>query len=344
MKKSSLSILFFITLFSFSSFAQTYILQVKTATGNWGYVNLKGEFVIPAQFDNCNPFSANGLAVVEKNKMNVIINTKGEEFPVDVKGFGTFGVAKSFEEGLPAIQSNKKWGYLNSTGKLAIPLKYDGVKAFNGGFAVVTLGTNFYVLDTKGPEVAVATSGILDVKHFSEGFAPIKTADKKVGFINSKGEITIQPQFNSVGYFYGGYAWAKTMDNKVGFINTKGEWVIKPAFDVASDFDPVSKVARVKEAEAWLYVDIAGNKIYVKDTDVWGDFADGLAKGKQLEKIGFYNTKGEWIIKPQFEGVREFKNGYAAAKLEGKWGVIDTKGNWVINPSYDGIKDVERVS
>jgi hypothetical protein len=349
MKKLNVVILFFILLFSNAVFAQTFIVEVKAASGKWGYINLKGDYVIPAQFDNCNPFAENGLAVVEKNKANVIINIKGEEIPTEIKGFeiirGAFGFAqKGFQDGLLAVQVNKKWGYLNASGKIAIPLKYDYVTAFESGFAAASVGTKFFVLDTKGTEVAVSAPSIVELRHFSEGFAPFRTADKKIGFLNGKGEIAIQPQFTNVGYFVSGYAWAKTVDNKVGFINTKGEWAIKPTFDEALNFDPVAKVARVKEVDAWLYIDTAGNKIYVKDTDVWGDFSDGLAKGRQLEKIGFYDAKGIWVIKPQFEGVREFKNGYAAAKSGGKWGVIDTSGNWLIKPVFDGIKDVERIN
>jgi hypothetical protein len=348
MKKYSFVILSFITLLSFCSFGQTFLVQVKTESGKWGYANLKGELVIPAEFSNCEAFSENGLAVVVKNKMNVIINTKGEEIPTDINGFkiiqGAFGFApKGYEDGLLAVESNNKWGYLNASGKIEIPLKYDYVTAFESGFAVASIGTKFFVLDKKGTEIPVTTLNVVELKHFSEGLAPVKTADKKVGFINGKGEIAIQPQFNSVGYFSGGYAWAKNSDEKVGFINSKGEWVIKPAFEAASDFDPVSKVARVKEADTWLYTDAGGKKTYVKDTDVWGEFTDGLAKGKQLDKIGFYNSKGEWVIKPQFEAVREFKNGYAAAKVDGKWGIIDGLGNWVIKPIFYGIKDVVRI-
>ena len=68
------------------------------------------------------------------------------------------------------------------------------------------------------------------------------------------------------------------------------------------------------------------------------------AKGKKTDKVGFYNNKGAWVIKPQFDGTKKIKNGYAAAKLGGKWGVIDTSGNWVIKPIFDGIKDVEKMN
>lgn len=52
----------------------------------------------------------------------------------------------------------------------------------------------------------------------------------------------------------------------------------------------------------------------------------------------------EWVIQPQFDGVRNFKNGYAAAKLDDKWGIIDKTGIWVIQPVFAALKDVEKVN
>jgi hypothetical protein len=330
------------TFISSISVAQTYVFMMKNAEGKWGYANVKGEIVIPPQYENCDPFAENGLAVIVKDKVFTIINTKGQAIPTDVQKYED-AASKKFNDDLFAIKVNDKCGYLNGSGKLAIPLKYDDVSDFNGGFAVAKTGSKYVVLDTKGTETPIMQNGLVDVKHFSEGFAPVKTADKLLGFINTKGEIVVKPQFKNVGYFYGGLAWAKTMDDKAGFINSKGEWVIQPTFDAVSDFDPASMVARVKEVDKWLYIDATGKKIYVNDTEVWGDFSDGLSKGTQAGKSGFYNTKGEWVIKPQFEGVRDFKNGYAAAKLGSKWGIIDTTGKWVVQPIYDGIRDAELI-
>ncbi|WP_299247905.1 WG repeat-containing protein [uncultured Cytophaga sp.] len=349
MKKRSILLVFSSVLLSLSSLAQSYLIQVKDASGKWGYSNVKGEMVIPAQYEHCDPFGENGLAVVVKDKVTSIINAKGVVVPSEVSGFTVLKAAfgfnvKGYENGLLAITTpSKKFGFLDGTGKIAIPLKYDLVTEFNGGYAVAKIGTNYFILDTKGTETAVTTAGVLEIKHFSEGFAPVRTADKKYGFVNPKGEIAIASQFNSVGYFFGGLAWAKTADGKAGYINTKGEWAIKPIYAGVGDFDPTSKVARVKEVETWFYIDVAGNKTAVVDTETWGDFSGGLAKGKKGEKFGFYNTKGEWVIAAQFDGVREFKNGYAAAKQGTLWGVIDTKGNWVAKPTFAGIKDAELI-
>jgi hypothetical protein len=81
--------------------------------------------------------------------------------------------------------------------------------------------------------------------------------------------------------------------------------------------------------------------VIISDTELWEDFKEGLAMGRKGKMYGFFDKQGNWIISPQFEGVRGFQNGYAAAKLSKKWGIIDKSGEWVINPVYDGIKDVE---
>ena len=154
--------------------------------------------------------------------------------------------------------------------------------------------------------------------------------------------MVISPNFDGTGYFSEGLAWARDENGKIGFINKKGEWAIKPQFTAAKDFGFKSSMARVKKDEQWGYVSKDGKFITV-DAEGLGDFSEGLADGKKDKLVGFFNSKGEWVIKPQFEAVREFHNGFAAARLNGKWGLINTKGEWVVKPVYDSLKDAVAV-
>lgn len=334
-----------------SVFAQTYLIQTKHSGEKlWGYDNQKGEIIIPAKYEKCYEFSEDGLAPVfdESKKKFVFINSKGEAIPVAVDKFeineGFFGAGMmNFNNGLIPVKIDKKWGYVNKEGKLAIPAKYDGITEFNGGYAAVKSGDKSFIIDTKGTETPVSINDIDLVQHFSEGLAPYKTKNGSFGFTDAKGKSVINAQFKSVGYFTGGLAWAKTSDDKVGYINGTGAWVIQPSFDTGKDFDPESGYARVKtfgKEGVWQYIDKSGKVLTVDSDGLFGDFNNGLAKGKKGELVGFFNTKGEWIIKPQFEAVRDFKNGFAAAKSGGKWGLIDKTGKWTINPTLEGIKDV----
>jgi len=342
----SFSLLFLI---GYGTFAQTYVTQIKPAgSKKWGYANMKGEVIIEPQFDKCYEFTSAGLAAIydSKNRQYYFINLKGEKLATDIKDFKLidgFGFnLKGFEDGLVPVKQGEKWGFLSTEGKLVIPAKYDHVTDFNGGFAPVKSGTKFLVVNTKGEEFPVDGAAV-DVKDFSESLAPFRAADKKFGFIDEGGKVVIPAQFESVGYFKDGLAWAKTADKKLGYINTKGEWVIKPQFDVGKNFGDESRLARIKSGDRWGYVSKSGEVTYLKDTDIYEDFFDGLARGRKNDKFGYLNSKGEWAIAPQFDGSRDFKNGYASVKKGEKWGVIDKSGKWMIEPAYDAIKDMELV-
>jgi len=260
-----------------------------------------------------------------------------------LEGFIGFGGLEGYNDGLVAVSKDKKWGYLNTKGDIAIELKYDKVSIFNNGAAIAQIESDFFVLNKKGEEIKVVGEDIVAVKHIVNGLAPFTNGAKQKGFIGTDGKIVIAAQFASVGFFFDELAWAKTFDKKLGYINKKGEWVIEPQFLAAKDFGMVSGLARVKTANGWAYVNKAGEIVYINDTEVWGDFNDGLAKGKKAGKTGYYNNKGEWIIAPELEAGKNFKNGFAAVKKDGKWGFVNTSGEWVIEAQFAGVKSMERV-
>jgi hypothetical protein len=349
--KNLFVIILLTTCFGIAS-AQTYVTQVKpSGSKKWGYANLKGELIIPAQYDNCYEFTKDGFAPVfeSKGRQYQFINLKGEKLNTEVKEFklingsiSGFGAQlKGFEDGLVPIKNGDNWGYLNTAGKLAIPAKYEYVTDFSGGHASVKSGGKYFIIDTKGTEVPVAAAAT-DVKHFSESLAPYRAADNTFGFIDESGNVAIPAQFEGVGYFHDGLAWAKA-NKMIGFIDKKGSWVIEPSFAVGKDFDPSTGLARIKKDDRWGYVSKSGEIKHIDDTEIWEDFSNGLARGRKNKKFGFLNSKGEWVIAPQFDGSRDFKNGYAAVEKDNKWGIIDTSGKWIIQPTFDGIRDMELV-
>lgn len=331
-----------------ASQSQTLVTQVKPAGSKvWGYANIKGDLIIPAQYEKCYRFSAEGLATIydQKERQYHFINLKNERLPVEVSEFkirdGMGFDVQGFCDGMAMVKLGEKWGYINTAGKVVIAAKYDDATDFSSGYANAKIGKKFIILNTKGEEIEVE-SDVIDVRDFSEKLAPFRASNKKFGFLGTDGKIAIKALYESVGYFSDGLAWAKDGD-LLGYINTKGEWVIKPQFTGGKEFDKTSGLARVKNGDKWAYVNKSGQLMYMTDTDTWGDFSEGLADGKKDKKIGFFNSKGEWAIQPQFDGVRDFKNGYAAAKMGDKWGIIDKQGKWVIQPTFDGIKDMEAV-
>lgn len=331
--------------FSLQSFSQNLLAQAKPAgSDNWGYINTKGDFVIKDQFRNCHAFSDDGFAPIydKKRKTFFFIDPTGKELETEAKefklknifGFGT----KSFKDGIVGVEVGKKWGYLDTKGKLVIPPKYEVANVFSKGFATVRSDRKWLIVNQAGEEIAFSDN-VTDANKFSEGLAPIRIGDNW-GFASTDGSVAIKPIFKSVGYFNNGLAWAKTEEGTVGFIDSKGNWLIKPKYEAAKEFSN-DGLARVKSAGSWIFVDKSGSELNVPPADSFGDFENGLAYVKSNDKVGFIDKTGKVVIEQQYDKVRDFKNGYAAARQGEKWGFIDTVGNWVIEPTFADVKDFE---
>ena len=59
----------------------------------------------------------------------------------------------SFSEGLAEVKLDGKWGYADPTGNMVIPCKYDRADSFSEGLALVKLdGVSLFYIDKNGKE------------------------------------------------------------------------------------------------------------------------------------------------------------------------------------------------
>lgn len=324
--------------------AQQLLAQAQPeGSKDWGYIDRKGGFAIEPQYTNCHAFSESGWAPIydRKEKTFYFINSKNEKLDTEVKefklqnifGFGT----KSFENGIAPVEVNKDWGYLNAEGKLILAAEYDKAEPFGKHHGVVMKDKTFFIVDRKGGLTEVTLSGVEDLNRFSEGLAPVRV-NGLWGLMNAQQEIVIEAKFRSIGYMSFGVAWVKTVNGDVGFIDKTGAWTVEPKYRAAKDMT-ADMLARVKNDNGWLYVNIRGAEKDLPDADTFGDFSNGLAYGKKDGKVGFFNKKGEWVVEPKYDAVRDFQNGLAAVRLNDKWGFIDKTGSLIIEHQFDNVKD-----
>jgi hypothetical protein len=108
-----------------------------------GYINTKGEKVIPPRFDYAYDFAANGLAAVMEEGMYGYIRENGEFVILPrFKRAGNFAA-----NGLARVEVKDKWGYINETGEFVISLRFDNADDFaaNGLAAVEVEGKWGYI-------------------------------------------------------------------------------------------------------------------------------------------------------------------------------------------------------
>ncbi len=123
-------------------------------SGKWGYINQKGEVKIPQQFYFADAFR-NGMAEVRNEKGERGFINKQGQLVVDYK----FESVNNFSEDFAAVQLEKKWGFIDTSGTLVIRAVYDKIAPFhdeplNGGFsggvAKVEIDGHEFFIDPKG--------------------------------------------------------------------------------------------------------------------------------------------------------------------------------------------------
>lgn len=104
-------------------------------------------------------------------------------------------------------------------------------KIVNGQLFEITINDKDGYIDSAGNIVIEPKYDAL--KSYGEGLIAF-IEDKKWGFIDLNGDVVIKPQFQMCSSFSEGHAAAMDMNNKYGLIDKKGEWVIQPMYDWVS--------------------------------------------------------------------------------------------------------------
>jgi hypothetical protein len=195
---------------------------------------------------------------------------------------------------------------------------------------------------------ALAVFSLSSCSYFTAGRSttrlfPVRQ-DNRNGYINDRGEIVIQPQFEWAFPFSEGLAVACIDAKKCGFIDESGKFAINPQFDFAYRFS--DGLAAVVSGEKIGYIDKAGKYVINPQftalgsgpggfKDSYATFSEGLARVVIGNKMGFIDKTGQMVINPQFDSALPFFEGLAATKTGDKWGFIDMEGKLVINPQFD---------
>jgi hypothetical protein len=192
---------------SAEDFSEGFALVCAEGVG-CGYVDRAGRGVIGPGFMGGAPVKG-GVAcatlLMAMSRVRVaLVKTDGSRLPGEYDGCG------SLSDGLVAVRTEGRWGYLDAAGRGVIPPRFE----WAGDFV--------------------------------DGLAPAKDDGGLCGYVDRRGEFAIPPRFRSCAAFSGGLArvdlaradgdrehWAFV--DRTGRVVIDG-WGIRPPFDSASDF------------------------------------------------------------------------------------------------------------
>src|SRR5687767_5219182 len=117
----------------------------------YGFKNDAGKVVIKNKYEQVNPFQE-GFASVKFNKKWGFVDTTGKEI-TEFKYDDSDSIFYHFSDGMAAVHAEKKWGYINSSGSEVIALKYSAVEDFKQGKARVSQGSVSKLIDKNGKTI-----------------------------------------------------------------------------------------------------------------------------------------------------------------------------------------------
>ena len=274
-----------------------------------------------------------------------------------------YDFVSSFSEGLACVGKRDgrdadgywkyKWGYINTSGEVVVPLEYDSANNFFEGLARVgkyDAGGNmkYGYINTSG-EVVIPLE-YDSAYSFSEGLAQVEK-NGKYGYVNTSGKVVIPLEYVGATSFSDGMAMVGKIDAdlhfKRGYINTSGEVVVSLEYeDVYSFSEGLARVIKVDSDWNWKYgfVNTSGKVAVPPEYDEARDFSEGLAcVGKRdggIMKYGYINTSGEVVVPLEYDNASDFSDGMAMvgkrdADGNRKYGFVNTSGKVVVPLEYD---------
>jgi hypothetical protein len=150
--------------------------------GRIGFINKEGNFVIKPKYMYCGNFRE-GFAYVRNKIVSKVYNRNGKCVLTSFR----FEDIDYFNEGLAAVSpKHGKFGYIDTTGKLVIKLKYDFAKEFHNGLAGVEIKNKWGYINRKG-ELVIPPIYDEYAPDFENNIAKVKRNGKEF-YIDTRGK------------------------------------------------------------------------------------------------------------------------------------------------------------
>ncbi len=251
----------------------------------------------------------------------------------------------NFSEGMAGYKSKSKdlYGFIDINGNKVIAADYTGFSGFKEGISRVTQNINgktkYGYIDTKG-QILIPFEEYQSAGAFIDGLALIKK-DSIYYYLDKKGKLLELPRkYDALTDFKSGFALgtinAINGPNTYYYINTS----LKEAFSISTKaaWSFWEDAAIINRGGVYEMLNTKGETIKKLDgVDFLKFTREGKLAVRENKKWGFVNTKGDMVIKPQFDSCDSFNKGYAKVKAGDKWGIIDNNGNTIIKPAYKNI-------
>jgi uncharacterized protein YqkB len=264
-----------------------------------------------------------------------------------------YSAANKFSEGLAAVNiggsyeydeyddenfSGGKWGYINTSGVVVIPMKYSAASDFYNGVGIIedyseTDSTYLYgMINSKGvPLTPIVYSRI---EYEDGGYYSVKK-NGLWGFVSKTGKEIVPCKYD--GILYSNAFLIVTLNEKQGLLDLTGKEIIPV----------INKNVFLCDENGFFWILVDDNKKYYYHKsglklDTKTDFKNGVAIVSLNKKYGLIDKNVHFVLPYKYDNIENFYNGFAIVSLNGKCGQINSKGVEKVPCKYDKVFLLEK--
>lgn len=241
-------------------------------------------FFVCLENGGCGIINQDSKFTIQPNKTNLMFRIQGND-PI-------------------AFEINEKWGFITRDDKILVSPKYDEVKLFENGIAIVRLGERW-------------------------------------GAIQESGKVVTRIKYKEIGNTFENYLSVK-LGEFWSLLDTRKGIVLKGEFEDLQIYGREKRV--VTKTEDSFQIFNLDTKERLKDKiDFLDRFENGIAiTGKTYDsselRFGLMDTSGKLILPPKYEKLAFLGDGIYSYKENNFYGIIDSSGKRIIRPTYSEIE------
>lgn len=347
-----------------------FIAVFKNNKGGW--YNKYGKEICKTGYDFLGYFN-DGVSVFKRNGKYGLMDINGKEvLPPEFEGIW------NFSNGCGLILKNNKYGFADQSGIIILPPEYDAAWPFVGGRARVYKDGKYAFIDSTGKFVTQFQFTVC--KDYLYGMAKVGW-DNKLGFIDMKGNILFSEECTYLSDFSESVALIQKGE-KYGMINRKFKEVVPIRYDTLIISFKKFITAKSGDKKDIYNLDgklLAGQKYTIKYPVNEYFIRVNIDEGKSLlnkngqevfpckyshisistayygispfhldKKMGYIDTNGHIILKPEYDWCTSFKEGFGEAQIGIKSSFVNKQGKLLtplkfinLNVTGDGLLQVK---
>ena len=314
--------------------------------GKYGAIDERGKELFYTEYSRFDRYK-NNYAVVYRSQKNGEINVgmidkNGREVvPVSYQWLDNL---YNFSEGMAAMAQNGKYGFVDTTGRIRIPFKYDKVESFDNGIARVMFGGRAGYINANGEAVIPIdftefyTNQFPNLRRYYNEFI-IGLKDSAWQVYNYAGKKITSMPYEQIGEFNEKEkSLLVSRNGKSGVLDSNFRVRIPLEYGLLETIFPNTIAFRKNGTSG--FINNSGKIIANVQFDYIGPYGNnnyqfGFAAIELNGKKGLINSYCKLVIPPKYEEVGDFSYGLSVVKRNNKYGFVNSKGKEVIPAVYD---------